>query len=159
MASALKRPSVARGTRRPDAVRLMGLAAGLRGDARALGDRLGVDARRARPSSKIDVTASAARRDTGPPVGAAPGVGRPAIGPEAAARLMSAGLLRGVVHARRPMREAHANLAVRRCAGFGPNRRLPDAEAPRATSGRNRRLEPSGPGARAAAPVQARRAA
>jgi transposase len=56
----------------------------------------------------------------------APGVGRPAIDPEAAVRLMLAGLLLGIVHDRRLMREAQVNLAIRRFAGFGLDDRLPD---------------------------------
>jgi transposase len=56
----------------------------------------------------------------------ADGVGRPAIDPEAAVRLMLAGLLLGIVHDRRLMREAHVNLAIRWFAGFGLQDRLPD---------------------------------
>lgn len=56
----------------------------------------------------------------------APGVGRPGIDPEAAVRLMLAGFLLGIVHDRRLMREAQANLAIRWFAGFGLNERLPD---------------------------------
>ncbi len=56
----------------------------------------------------------------------APGVGRPAIDPEAAVRLMLAGFLLGIVHDRRLMREAQVNLAIRWFAGFGLNDRLPD---------------------------------
>jgi len=54
------------------------------------------------------------------------GVGRPAIEPEAAVRLMLAGFLLGIVHDRRLMREAQVNLAIRWFAGFGMNDRLPD---------------------------------
>ena len=43
----------------------------------------------------------------------AAGVGRPGIDPEAALRLMVAGLLLGTVHDRRLMREAQVNLAVK----------------------------------------------
>lgn len=43
----------------------------------------------------------------------APGVGRPAIDPEAAVRLVLAGFLLGILHDRRLMREAQANLAIR----------------------------------------------
>ena len=39
--------------------------------------------------------------------------GRPGIDPEAAVRLMLAGLLSGIVHDRRLMREAQVNLAIR----------------------------------------------
>lgn len=56
----------------------------------------------------------------------APGVGRPAIDPEAAVRLMLAGFLLGLVHDRRLMRKAQVNLAIRWFAGFGLNDRLPD---------------------------------
>lgn len=56
----------------------------------------------------------------------APGVGRPAIDPEAAVRLMLAGFLLGIVHDRRLMREAQVNLAIRWFSGFGLNDRLPD---------------------------------
>jgi transposase len=54
------------------------------------------------------------------------GVGRPAIEPEAAVRLMLAGFLLGIVHDRRLMREAQVNIAIRWFAGFGMNDRLPD---------------------------------
>ena len=56
----------------------------------------------------------------------AAGVGRPGIDPEAAVRLTLAGFLRGVVHDRRLMREAQANLAIRWFAGHGLHERLPD---------------------------------
>ncbi|MGQ7794701.1 transposase [Faunimonas sp. B44] len=56
----------------------------------------------------------------------APGVGRPAIDPEAAVRLMLAGFLLGIVHDRRLMREAQVNLAIHWFASFGLNDRLPD---------------------------------
>jgi len=56
----------------------------------------------------------------------ASGVGRPAIAPEAALRLMLAGFLLGIVHDRRLMREAQVNLAIRWFAGFGLHERLPD---------------------------------
>lgn len=52
--------------------------------------------------------------------------GRPGIDPEAAVRPMLAGFLLGIVHDRRPMREAQVNLALRRFAGFGLHERLPD---------------------------------
>ena len=55
-----------------------------------------------------------------------PAVGRPAIDPEAALRLMLAGFLLGIVHDRRLMREAQVNLAIRWFAGFGLHDRLPD---------------------------------
>ena len=53
-------------------------------------------------------------------------VGRPAIDPEAALRLMLAGFLLGIVHDRRLMREAQVNLAIRWFAGFGLQDGLPD---------------------------------
>ena len=56
----------------------------------------------------------------------AAGVGRPAIDPEVAVRLMLAGFLLGIVHDRRLMREAQVNLAIRWFAGFGLGDRLPD---------------------------------
>jgi len=52
--------------------------------------------------------------------------GRPGIDPEAAVRLMLVGLLLGVVHDRRLMREAQVNLAVRWFAGYGLHETLPD---------------------------------
>jgi len=55
-----------------------------------------------------------------------PAVGRPAIDPEAALRLMLAGFLLGIVHDRRLLREAQVNLAIRWFAGFGLHDRLPD---------------------------------
>jgi transposase len=39
--------------------------------------------------------------------------GRPGIDPEVAVRLMLAGLLTGIVHDRKLMREAHVNIAIR----------------------------------------------
>lgn len=56
----------------------------------------------------------------------APGVGRPGINPEMAVRLMLAGFPVGIVHDRRLMREAQANLTIRWFARFGSNERLPD---------------------------------
>src|ERR1700722_5150934 len=70
--------------------------------------------------------------------------GRPGIDPEAAVRLMLAGLLSGIVHDRRLMREAHVNLAIRWfavCASresarsFEPNAHSPTLGA-RALQGR-----------------------
>jgi len=52
--------------------------------------------------------------------------GRPGIDPEVAVRLMLAGLLCGIVHDRRLMREAQVNLAIRWFAGFGLTETLPD---------------------------------
>ena len=56
----------------------------------------------------------------------AAGIGRPGIDSEAAARLMLAGFLLGIVHDRRLMREAQVNLAICWFAGFGLHDRLPD---------------------------------
>lgn len=56
----------------------------------------------------------------------AAGSGRPGIDPEAAVRLMLAGLLLGIVHDRRLMREAAVNLAIRWFAGYGLAEALPD---------------------------------
>jgi hypothetical protein len=52
--------------------------------------------------------------------------GRPGIDPEVAVRLMLAGLLLGIVHDRRLMREAQVNLAMRWFVGYGPHEPLPD---------------------------------
>ena len=52
--------------------------------------------------------------------------GRPGIDPEAALRLMLAGLLLGIVHDRKLMREAQVNLAIRWFAGYGLQEALPD---------------------------------
>ena len=52
--------------------------------------------------------------------------GRPSIDPEVAVRLMLAGLLLGIVHDRRLMREAQVNLAIRWFIGYGLHERLPD---------------------------------
>ena len=52
--------------------------------------------------------------------------GRPGIDPEVAVRLMLAGLLLGVVHDRRLMREAQVNIAIRWFIGYGLHERLPD---------------------------------
>ncbi len=54
------------------------------------------------------------------------GSGRPGIDPEAAVRLMLAGLLLGLAHDRRLMREAAVNLAIRWFAGYGLTEALPD---------------------------------
>lgn len=53
-------------------------------------------------------------------------VGRPGLDPEVAVRLMLAGLLLGIVHDRRLMREAQVNLAIRWFAGYGLHETLPD---------------------------------
>jgi transposase len=55
-----------------------------------------------------------------------PDNGRPGIDPESAVRLMLAGMLLGIVHDRKLMREAEVNLAIRWFAGFGLADRLPD---------------------------------
>lgn len=52
--------------------------------------------------------------------------GRPGIDPEVAVRLMLAGLLSGIVHDRRLMREAAVNIAIRWFIGYGLHERLPD---------------------------------
>ena len=52
--------------------------------------------------------------------------GRPSIDPEVAVRLMLAGMLLGIVHDRKLMREAQVHLAIRWFAGFGLTDRLPD---------------------------------
>src|SRR5215213_9085311 len=55
-----------------------------------------------------------------------PDNGRPGIDPEVAVRLMLAGLLLGLVHDRRLMREAQVNLAIRWFVGYGLHEALPD---------------------------------
>lgn len=52
--------------------------------------------------------------------------GRPGIDPEAALRLMLAGLCQGIVHDRQLMREAQVNLAIRWFAGYRLHESLPD---------------------------------
>ena len=52
--------------------------------------------------------------------------GRPGIDPEVAVRLMLAGLLLGIVHDRKLMREAHVNIAIRWFIGYGLHEALPD---------------------------------
>ena len=52
--------------------------------------------------------------------------GRPGIDPEVAVRLMLAGLLLGIVHDRRLMREAQVNLAIRWFVGDALHETLPD---------------------------------
>jgi transposase len=52
--------------------------------------------------------------------------GRPSIDPEAAVRLMLAGLFAGIVHDRKLMREAQVNLAIRWFAGYRLHEKLPD---------------------------------
>lgn len=51
--------------------------------------------------------------------------GRPGIDPEAAVRLMLAGLLIGIVHDRKLMCEAQVNIAIRWFAGYGLHEQLP----------------------------------
>src|SRR3954452_14353962 len=55
--------------------------------------------------------------------------GRPGIDPEVAVRLMLAGLLLGIVHDRRLMREAQVNLAIRWFIGYGLHETPPDHSA------------------------------
>ena len=52
--------------------------------------------------------------------------GRPGIDPEVAVRLMLAGLLLGIAHDRKLMREAAVNLAIRWFIGYGLHEPLPD---------------------------------
>ena len=52
--------------------------------------------------------------------------GRPGIDPEVAVRSMMAGLLTGIVHDRKLMREAEVNIAIRWFIGYGLHERLPD---------------------------------
>jgi IS5 family transposase len=52
--------------------------------------------------------------------------GRPSIDPEAAVRLMLAGLCLAMVHDRHLLREAHVNLAIRWFAGYRLHEKLPD---------------------------------
>lgn len=52
--------------------------------------------------------------------------GRPGIDPEAALRLMLAGLCQGIVHDRQLMRETQVNLAIRWFAGYRLHESLPD---------------------------------
>jgi transposase len=52
--------------------------------------------------------------------------GRPGIDSEVAVWLMLAGLLLGIVHDRRLMREAQVNLAIRWFIGYGLHEALPD---------------------------------
>src|SRR5437773_741893 len=52
--------------------------------------------------------------------------GRPGIDPEAALRLMLAGLFLNIVHDRKLMREAQVNLAIRWFAGYRLTDTLPD---------------------------------
>jgi transposase len=55
-----------------------------------------------------------------------PDNGRPGVDPEVTVRLMLAGLLLGIVHDRRLMREAQVNLAIRWFIGYGLHETLPD---------------------------------
>ena len=55
-----------------------------------------------------------------------PDNGRPGVDPEVAVRLMLAGLLLGIVHDRRLMREAQVNLAIRWFSGYGLHEAWPD---------------------------------
>ena len=51
--------------------------------------------------------------------------GRPGIDPEVGVRLMLAGLLLGIVHDRKLMRDAQVNVAIRWFIGYGLHERLP----------------------------------
>lgn len=53
-------------------------------------------------------------------------MGRPGIDPEAAVRLMLAGLFEGIVHDRKLMRQAQVNIAMRWFAGYRLDEKLPD---------------------------------
>ena len=55
-----------------------------------------------------------------------PSDGRPGIDPEVAVRLMLAGLLLGIVHDRKLLREAHVNIAIRWFVGYGLHEALPN---------------------------------
>ena len=52
--------------------------------------------------------------------------GRPGIDPEAAVRLMLAGLFQGITQDRQLLREAQVNLAIRWFAGYRLHEQLPD---------------------------------
>jgi transposase len=52
--------------------------------------------------------------------------GRPGIDPEAAVRLMLAGLFHGIVHDRKLLREAQVNIAIRWFAGYRLTEQLPN---------------------------------
>lgn len=54
------------------------------------------------------------------------GDGRPGIDPEAAVQFMLAGLLLGIVHDRKLMREACVNISIRWFTGYGLHEALPD---------------------------------
>jgi transposase len=51
--------------------------------------------------------------------------GRPGVDPEVAVRLMLAGLLTGIAHDRKLMREAQVNIAIRWFIGYGLHEKLP----------------------------------
>src|SRR4029078_5381060 len=51
--------------------------------------------------------------------------GRPGINPEVGMRLMLAGLLNGIVHDRKLMREGQVNIAIRWFTGYGLHEELP----------------------------------
>jgi transposase len=50
---------------------------------------------------------------------------RPGVDPEVAVRLMLAGLLTGIVHDRKLMREVQVNTAIRSFIGYGLHENLP----------------------------------
>src|ERR1700747_1502093 len=56
--------------------------------------------------------------------------GRPGIDPEVAIRLMLAGLLIGIVHDRKLMREVEVNIAIRWFIGYGFDEKLPHHSSP-----------------------------
>jgi hypothetical protein len=68
--------------------------------------------------------------------------GRPGIDPEVAVRLMLAGLLIGVVHDRKLMREAYVNIAIRWFIGYGLGEALPDEFDPHPSTLGSRALPP-----------------
>ena len=66
--------------------------------------------------------------------------GRPGIDPEVAVRLMLAGLLSGIAHDRKLMREAHV---IRWFIGYGVHDRLPDHSSLTRAIWPSRRLSPA----------------
>ena len=56
--------------------------------------------------------------------------GRPSIDPEAAVRLMLAGLFQGITSDRKLMRETQVNLAIRWFAGYRLHEKLPHHSSP-----------------------------
>ncbi len=74
--------------------------------------------------------------------------GRPGVDPEVAVRLMLAGLLLGIVHDRRLLREAQVNIAIRWFIGYGLEERLPDDSRPPPVDGRRKRRSKAWKGCR-----------